>query len=303
MSEPELHSEVNVVTHHDLDTVDLPRERPVLSVRSFGLTHPGQVRESNEDQFLVATLIKALQIQQTSLPQPATRRSTDCSHLFIVADGMGGAAAGEEASKLAVDSVETYVLEALEWFASSRGQDEDKVLAEFRSALHLAHERVRSEAADKPGLRGMGTTLTLAYSLNDELFVAHVGDSRCYLFRASILYRLTQDHTLVEEMVKRGVLKADEAAHHRWRHVITSSVGGESSKIRIDVHRLYLEANDVVLLCSDGLTEMVKEDDIANALAANADPELTCFQLIALANEAGGRDNITAVIARFELAN
>ena len=302
MNNPEVHSEVKVVNTIDLDTAIVPDLRRSLAVHAFGATDKGQVRPNNEDQFLVAQLSKALRVVRTSLPQPKTRHSSDCSHLFIVADGMGGHAAGEQASALAIDSVETYVLEALKWFAHNEGEDDDKLLAEFRLALGQAHERVRSEAVEHPELHGMGTTLTLAYSLNDQLYVAHVGDSRCYLFRERVLFSVTQDHTLVEEMVRKGMLKPEEAANHRWRHVITSTVGGESAKVRIDVHRLHLQPGDVVLLCSDGLTEMQTGDEIAailqQAMAAGG-PETACQQLIAAANAAGGRDNVTAVVAAF----
>lgn len=299
MNSPEMHSEVKVVNTIDLDTAIVPDLRRSLAVRAYGATDKGQVRANNEDQFLVARLSKALQVVRTSLPQPKNRQSSDCSHLFIVADGMGGHAAGEQASALAIDSVETYVLEALKWFAHKEGDDDDKLLAEFRQALGLAHERVRHEAVDHPELHGMGTTLTLAYTLNDQLYVAHVGDSRCYLFRDRILYSVTQDHTLVEDMVRKGVLSPEEAVHHRWRHVITSTVGGESTKVRIDVHRLHLQSGDVVVLCSDGLTEMQTGDEIAAILQTAHDPESACQQLIAAANTAGGKDNITVVVAAF----
>ena len=299
MSNPEMHSEVKVVSAVDLDTAVIPGERHSLAVRCYGATDKGQVRANNEDQFLIARLSKALQVVQTSLPQPKLRQSSDCSHLFIVADGMGGHAAGEQASALAIDSVETYVLEALKWFAHKHGEDDDQLLAEFRQALGQAHERVRHEAIEHPELHGMGTTLTLAYSLNDQLYVAHVGDSRCYLFRERILYRITQDHTLVEDMVRKGVITEEQAVHHHWRHVITSTVGGESSKVRIDVHRLHLQPGDVVLLCSDGLTEMQTGDDIAAILQSAATPEAACQDLVAAANAAGGKDNITVVVAAF----
>ncbi len=299
MNSPEMHSEVKVVNTIDLDTAIVPDLRRSLAVRAFGATDKGQVRANNEDQFLVARLSKALQVVQTSLPQPKTRQSSDCSHLFIVADGMGGHAAGEQASALAIDSVETYVLEALKWFAHKSDDEDDQLLAEFRQALGLAHERVRHEAIEHPELMGMGTTLTLAYSLNDQLYVAHVGDSRCYLFRERILYSVTQDHTLVEDMVRKGVLAPEEAVHHRWRHVITSTVGGESAKVRIDVHRLHLQPGDVVVLCSDGLTEMQTGDEIAAILQSSHDPESACHALIAAANAAGGKDNITVVVAAF----
>jgi protein phosphatase len=146
----------------------------------------------------------------------------------------------------------------------------------------------------------MGTTLTLAYRLNDMLFMAHVGDTRCYLFRNRLLYRLTRDHTLVEEMVRRGALKPEEAAHHRWRHVVTNAVGGDSAEVKVEVHQVHLEAGDAMLLCSDGLTNMVPDEEIARTLQAETEPERACKQLVAQANRQGGDDNITVIVARFE---
>jgi PPM family protein phosphatase len=303
MSEPQICSDVAVVKPHDVNTGKHPDAHLPLTVRSFGLTDPGKVRPTNEDQFLIATLLKALKVERTSLPQPEVQHSSDRSYLFAVADGMGGHAGGEQASALAIDSVETFVLDAFKWFAQFKGDEQDQVLADFQSALGRANARILAEAAERPELHGMGTTLTLAYSLNDLLFVAHVGDSRCYLWRNRRLYRLTRDHTLVEEMVRHGVLSAEEAAEHRWRHVVTNAVGGDSAGIRVEVHKVQLEDGDTVLLCSDGLTGMLQEDEIARTLQAQTEPEQACTQLVARANEAGGKDNITVVVAQFHAAS
>jgi protein phosphatase len=302
MSEPHISSDVAVVRPHDVDTVKPRDAQAPLAVRSFGLTDRGKVREANEDQFLIATLLKALQVERTSLPQPKVQHSSDRSYLFVVADGMGGHAGGQQASALAIDSVETFILDVFKWFAQFKGHEQDQVLGDFQSALGHANARILAEAAEHPELRGMGTTLTLAYSLNDVLFVAHVGDSRCYLWRNAGLYRLTHDHTLVEEMLSRGALTAAEAAQHCWRHVVTNAVGGGSAEVRVEVHKVQLEAGDTVLLCSDGLTEMLPDNEIARTLQAQADPESACTQLVARANEAGGKDNITVVLAQFRAA-
>ena len=299
MSTPQISSNVAVVRPGDMDTVTLPTACPPLAVRSFGLTDPGKVRTTNEDQFLIATLLKALQVEWTSLPQPNVQHSGDRSHLFVVADGMGGHAAGEKASALAIDSVESFILETFQWFAQCKGKEQDQVLTDFQRALGHANARVLAEAAGRPELHGMGTTLTLAYSLNNELFVAHVGDSRCYLCRHRILYRLTHDHTLVEEMVRRGALPSEEAAKHRWRHVITNAVGADSAAVKVEVHKVRLEGGDRVLLCSDGLTEMVPETEIRQILETEAEPEQACRRLVTCANEAGGKDNVTVVVAHF----
>jgi PPM family protein phosphatase len=303
MSAPQISSDVAVVKSRDLDTAPSTEACPPLAVCSFGLTDPGKIRVRNEDQFLIAGLLKALQVARTSLPQAKLQHSSDRSHLFIVADGMGGHAGGETASALAIDSVESFILETFKWFAQCKGKEQDQVLADFQSALGHANGRILAEAAERPELHGMGTTLTLAYSLNDELFVAHVGDSRCYLCRQGILYRLTRDHTLVEEMVRHGALAAEEAAHHRWRHVITNAVGGDSAEVKVEVHKVHLEGGDRVLLCSDGLTEMVSEEEINRIIQSEAEPEQACRRLVTRANEAGGKDNITVVVAHFRAAN
>jgi PPM family protein phosphatase len=303
MSEPQISSDVAVVNPNDMRTLKPPDARPPLAVRSFGLTDRGKVRDGNEDQFLIAVLLKSLRIERTSLPQPKVQHSSDQSYLFVVADGMGGHAAGEMASALAIDSVESFILESFKWFAQCKGKEQDQVLADFQSALGHANARVLAEAAERPKLRGMGTTLTLAYSLNDELFVAHVGDSRCYLCRQGTLYRLTRDHTLMEEMVRHGVLPAKEASQHPWRHVITNAVGGDTAAVKVEVHKVHLERGDRVLLCSDGLTEMVPEGEINQILQSEAEPEQACRRLMTRANEAGGKDNITVVIAHFRAAD
>lgn len=281
------------------DTVTLPSRQSFFAVRSFGLTDAGKARKSNEDNFLIAHLVKALQVEQTSLPQAKLQQSGRQGHLFIVADGMGGHAAGEQASALAIDSVETFVLDTLKWFARGKDACHDQVLREFQDAVMLVNARVLSEAAERPELHGMGTTLTLAYNLGDELFIAHVGDSRCYLFRNGKLARLTRDHTLVEELVRAGALAPENVATHRLRHVVTNSVGGHSPEIKVEVHKVRLEADDRVLLCSDGLTEMISDEEIGQVLDGGHDPEPTCRQLVQAANDAGGRDNVTVVVAHF----
>jgi PPM family protein phosphatase len=300
MSALQMSSDVAVVGPRDVDTMTLPGIHAPSTVRSFGLTDRGKVRVTNQDQFLIAVLRKALEVQWTSLPQTEVHHGSDRGYLFVVADGMGGHAGGEQASALAIDSVETFMLETFKWFFQFKGKEEDKLLAEFHSALGQANARVLAEAAQHPELHGMGTTLTLAYSLNDALFVAHVGDSRCYLCRHGIIHRLTRDHTLVEDMVRHGDLLAEEADKHRWRHVITNAVGGNDPEVKVEVHKVHLEAGDAVLLCSDGLTNMLADEEIARILETEVDPEQACRQLVAQANEEGGEDNITVILARYE---
>jgi serine/threonine protein phosphatase PrpC len=271
-----------------------------LTVRTFGLTDPGRVRASNEDQFVVAELTKAMRVLSASLPQPKTQYGDERGYLFIVADGMGGHAAGEKASALAVQSIESFALNTLKWFFRLKGAEAQDVLKEFQTALQQADARIYVEAELHPELAGMGTTVTMAYSFGSRLFLVHVGDSRCYLLRKGQLHRLTHDHTLVEEMVRRGQLQPEEAAHHHLRHLITNAVGGPNPGVQVECHRIDLEADDTILLCSDGLTSMVPDDRIAAVLQADHEPRAACERLVAEANEHGGTDNITVIVARFE---
>ncbi len=289
-----------VITPSEARHADRSRSAQSLSVGSFGLTAPGRVRSKNEDQFLIAQMTKSLRIQQTSLPQPLTRWGDETAHLFVVADGMGGHRAGEQASALAVQSIEGFVLDTFKWFFRLKGSEEHAVLREFQAALQQANTRVYEEAAANPEWYGMGTTLTLAYCLRTALFVAHVGDSRCYLYRGGELHRVTHDHTLVAELVERGALAPEQAANHRLRHLITNVVGGTDPAVRVELHKVELVPHDRILLCSDGLTGELSDAEITAILAAQPEPKAACESLVAEADAHGGRDNITAVVACFD---
>ena len=281
----------------------LSRHPRVLDIKAFGITDKGRVRPSNEDQFLIAELTKAMRISHTSLPEPHVRFGEERAHLFLVADGMGGHQAGETASALAVVAIEQFTLNTLKWFFASNGPEAQRVLSQFQKALRDADQRILDKAAEHPELTGMGTTLTVAYFLGEDLCIVHVGDSRAYVWREGELHQLTRDHTLMEELVRKGHLRPDEVAGHRLRHVITNVVGGPEEGVEVEAHALQVEAGDRLLLCSDGLTEMVPHEAIAATLLAEPDPEAACAKLLAQANEAGGRDNITAVVVRFDPAD
>jgi protein phosphatase len=140
----------------------------------------------------------------------------------------------------------------------------------------------------------------MAYQLEAQLCVVHVGDSRAYLYRADELHQLTSDHTVVADMVRSGAIQQEEAAQHRLRHVITNVIGGNEAGVKVEAHAMEVKAGDRLLLCSDGLTEMVPDDAIAATLRAEPEPESACAKLLAQANEAGGRDNVTILIVRFD---
>src|SRR5437660_9819125 len=200
---------------------------------------------------------------------------------------MGGAQAGEVASKLAVEEFH----EAL----PDQGSAEERLTSRIRSANRRIYELSRTEHEHA----GMGTTLTAVYVDEDHLAVAHVGDSRAYIFRDGELTRLTQDHSLVEELVRQGKLTEEQAAEHPQRSIITRALGIEGD-VEVDTWTYPARAGDVVLLCSDGLTSMVSEERIAHVLGSAETLDEAADRLIQQANEAGGRDNITVVLARVE---
>jgi protein phosphatase len=276
-----------------------PARAAALTVESFGSTDVGRVRTTNEDQFVTATLMRALWIEQSSLQQAQMQYGDDRGHVFIVADGMGGAQAGETASAVAVGAIEQFLLNALRWLLTLDGSEEAEVLRDFKVALRSADASVVAAAANNPGLSGMGTTLTMAYSLGSDLFIAHVGDSRCYLHRAGELHQLTRDHTLVGELVDKGLIQPEDAGAHPYRHVITNVVGGPKAGLHAEVHRMTLEPGDTLVLCTDGLTGMVTDDQIATVVQGSTTPRAASEELVRLANERGGRDNVTVVVARY----
>ena len=281
----------------DFGTPTPPRP---LAVKAFGITDKGKVRTANEDQFLIAELSKAMRIWQTSLPEPKLQVGEERAHLFLVADGMGGHLAGERASALAVAAIEQFTLNSFKWFFGSDGGEAKKVLTQFQSAFSQVDAQIVEEAAGSPELTGMGTTVTMAFQLGAQLCVVHVGDTRAYLFRNRELHQLTQDHTLVAEMVRSGALHPDDVAEHRLRHVITNVVGGKEAGVKVEARALEVQAGDRLLLCSDGLTEMVSNDVIAVTLDAEPAPEAAAKKLLERANEGAAADNITLVLVRFD---
>lgn len=271
-----------------------------LRVSVGAATHPGLVRKQNEDQYLVATLAKALEVKSTSLPQPrSVKFSKQEGHLFVVADGMGGAAAGEKASELAVMSVEKFVLDALDFFLCRPGSEKSTVVQELAQALERADRAVIAGAETDLRLRGMGTTLTLAYAVSTDLFIAHVGDSRGYLYRDGKLGQITRDHTLVQAMIDEGLLSPQDARQHVRRHVVTNVLGGPEQGIQAEIKKISILDGDVLLLCSDGLSEPAGDQAIADVLAGEGDPEMAARNLIEIALAAGGPDNITVIVVRF----
>ncbi len=295
---PTTSSTIDTGIHQPAVAAD-PASATQLTVTAFGVTDKGKVRETNEDQFLIAELTKAMRIWQTSLVGPKVQVGEERAHLFLVADGMGGHRAGERASALAVAAVEHFTLNSFKWFFGAELNEAKKALAMFQSALTSADVQIVEEGADNPALRGMGTTLTMAFQLGVQLCIVHVGDSRAYLYREGELHQLTKDHTLVAELVRKGVVTADQAAEHHLRHVITNVIGGPDVGVKVEARALQIQAGDRLLLCSDGLTDAVTDDAIVATLDVEADVEAAAKELLAQAMAGLAKDNISLVVVNF----
>lgn len=266
----------------------------------YGLSDVGTGNKLNADQFLIADIRKLLFVNR-SCPEPEQQNrfyGSTYGQLLIVADGTGSGLAGQVASAIAVDRVTDHLLRRMDLSHRSRASHRARMLDEFRSAFRACRELLKSAAAENPTLGCMSTTLTMAYITWPQLYVVHAGDSRCYLYRNSRLRRLTTDHTVAERMVQAGVLGPDRVPYSPWRNVLWKAIGMDGADAAPDLHQLHVMVDDVLLLCTAGLTRYVDEPTIAEVLENKANPEEVCRRLVRCAKDAGGTDNITVVAAR-----
>ena len=262
-------------------------------VHVFGRTDVGRTREHNEDAFVVADLTAD---NATLQPEVRTHTSGAKGTLFMVADGMGGAAAGEIASAMAVEIVLGQLRTA--WLSDASGGAESFVRA-LKQSAKAANEQIHAYAASHPEFRGMGTTATIAGLLGDTLYLAQVGDSRAYLVRDGVARQITKDQSLMQKLIEAGELTEEEAEHSERRNIILQALGPEAS-IKIDLTHQTVRRGDALVLCSDGLSGQVSKDDIATVVTQESDLTNACRELIDRANAKGGPDNITVIIARFD---
>ncbi len=251
-----------------------------IRLRSSAHTSIGQVRENNEDN---------------------VRLWTDDEYVVaVVADGMGGAVAGEEASRIAVEAIEQGKFLATP-DETPLGLSDDEVVNWLSDTIRSANTNIVHRASDNPELRGMGTTMTLAFVHNNRAIIAHVGDSRAYLVdgRSSRITQLTADHSFVEALVAAGHLTHEQAEEHPMRNVLYRALG-QSDDIDVDVYEANLRPGDRLVLCSDGLTRHVKPGEIASLTTKQTDPDLASQALIDLANSRGGEDNVSVIIVMLD---
>jgi protein phosphatase len=277
--------------------------RPFFSTAQIdvsGLSHAGKVRARNEDHFIVTRIGRYLETVLTTLPPgEVPQRAEEAGYAMIVADGMGGHAGGELASRMAISGLVKLALAMPDWIF--RLDDSVAIKATQRSKQRFRHLNTLliEHGRQDPDVRGMGTTLTAARSMGRQLQIVHVGDSRAYLLREARLHRLTRDHTYVQLLVDSGQLSEEEAASFGARHLLVNALGGFDDNVEVDVDQLALMTGDRLLLCSDGLTDLVDDDQIRQVLIECRESAAACRRLVDLALAAGGRDNVTVVVAGY----
>ena len=268
----------------------------------FGLTHPGKVRTQNQDHFLVCTIHPQVVVHGTSLPSldQLPLRGQRLATLLLVADGVGGQAGGDEASRVATETITEYVASTLRCYHAAKGVHDEEFLDALRAAALKAHEAVSLEAATRGEAR-MATTLTLGMVVWPWLYVVQVGDSRAYCCPDRTLLQVTRDQTMAQDLVDQGILPAERMSSSPYSHVLSSAIGGSAATpvvSRIDISG----PTRLVLLCSDGLTKHVSNREIEQHILTMESSEQLCRTLLDLALERGGADNITIVAGRARMS-
>src|SRR3954462_403527 len=268
-------------------------QRGTIIVNVFGKTDVGRTREHNEDSFVVADLSTG---NATLQPEVRQHVAGPRGSLFMVADGMGGAAAGEIASAMATEAV---LEEMQRMWVEGVDRSPEAFARALKHAAKAANAKINSYAVAHPEHRGMGTTATIAGLLQDTLYLAQIGDSRGYIVRDGVGIQITKDQSLMQKLVEAGELTEEEAEHSERRNIILQALGPEAS-IKVDLTHQPLRRGDTLVICSDGLSTQINRDQIAEIVNSEKDLTQTCKKLIDAANAAGGPDNITVIVARFE---
>ena len=289
-----------VTSNASQTAVDDKRAPTAREIDAFGLSDVGKVRAQNQDHFLVASLNQTLDVHGTNIVGDDTGLASKVRRGFVmmVADGVGGGVAGEEASKTAVRAITRFVTEAMEIYDRGEMSTDVKFADEMVRAIERAHDAVKDQAEQDETHRGMATTLTLVISRWPRLYLVHVGDSRCYRLRNGELELLTKDQTMAQMMVELGKLKPEDVEKSRLKHVLWSALGG--SEASPDTLALPIEWTNRMLLCTDGLTKHVSDDEIKEHLGRDASSESICRGLVDLALERGGTDNVTVVVVQLK---
>lgn len=273
-----------------------------VGVDLAAVSHPGKVRNRNEDHYMVAKASRRIEVLMDNLPAgELPGQLGEEAYSMVVADGMGGMNAGDVASMLAISTGVRLADKSVKWGFKINEREARDLLNRMSMYFQEIDLRLTRKSDDDRRLFGMGTTLTLAYSVGVHLFLIHVGDSRAYLFRDGELAQLTHDHTVAQALADAGQIRPEDVRQHARRNTLTNYLGGHRGKVRADVRWTRLEDGDRLLVCTDGLTDMVSDADIAEVLARGEDSQRSVDVLLEKALDAGGKDNITLIVAGYTI--
>jgi serine/threonine protein phosphatase PrpC len=282
---------------HESPTGGIPRKPRDNELDVFGVTNVGKVRGQNQDHFLIASLHKHLAIHHTSIP-PEDLSGGDTARLAflaMVADGVGGSAGGEEASRFALDAISAYITRSMHCYYTADPNDDAEFVHVLQEGAMRVHAKLtqRGSAGDRAG---MATTLTAFLGVWPRAYILQVGDSRYYTLRHGKLHQVSRDQTVAEDLIAAGVIRRSDPGHERWKHVLSSAIGGpEASPVVTAVEN---DWHHVHLLCSDGLTKHVGDEQIAERLRTMTSSHQACQALLQDALDGGGTDNITVIVGR-----
>ena len=268
---------------------------------AHGISHKGNVRETNADRFLVGSIRRSFHVESISdelSPPEVPEDGGPGGTIMLVADGIGSSRYGHEAASLTINSIVTHFASPLRLERSDVSLEDD-IVDQFARMIVASHQKLEQAVRENPEMKGMATTLTLAFVLGSRAWIAHVGDSRGYLVREGTAMRLTKDQTVAQMLVDRGVLDEKSAESSRLAHILSSAIGGSGDAMpSVLSYRIALARGDSLLLCTDGLTKHVSEETMGAVIRDAATPTAACEALLRLALDGGGSDNITAVVGR-----
>jgi PPM family protein phosphatase len=267
----------------------------------------GKVRNNNEDAYLIFRSGKFWEKLESSVSDELLpSHYEENGYAMAVADGMGGLAAGEVASRMAIVTVVNLMLSSVKWAVKLdhpefREREIQEAIDRMVEYLCKADKAISERAKAEGAYQGMGTTLTASYSFARELFIFHVGDSRAYLFRNGELIQITRDHTVAQSLADAGAIPQSAVSKHHFKHVLMQAVGIHEGKMNVEIHQMRLEDDDQILLCTDGLTDLVKPEEVESVLKRKESSKKKCETLRDLALNYGGKDNITVLMSHYRI--
>ena len=264
-----------------------------LQIEFGAATHPGSVRSNNEDHYAVVKRRRTSELILTNLSPDDLILADDTAFGLVVADGMGGASFGELASRLALQRLFELAQQATSWVMKLTDVEVQQIRRRRRVHPGNSGHVARAHRRD-PALAGMGTTWTSAHLLLPQVLVVHIGDSRAYLLHGGELHQITRDETMAQAYIEAGM---DPGRVKNFRHLLLNSLGGDTDEVTAQIHQLEIAPGDQLLLCTDGLTDMVPDREIATIMKQSSSPQSACDELVGAALEYGGKDNVTVILA------